>query len=232
MVLIEIVVAPRHTIAPLALIAIYLCDVALTCANTASFFQGNESLPSSLIKGHLTFSIIGCVVFVFFSCSVWLWSARYAWDLDNRVWLLFLGVWALCFLKDLPILIIEVVAMQQSKWWDSILQSITLIVQIIVLVVSGIASWLSQCWYMAGFLERVVCAKQHPNNLQAWKVVEPRPDPHLPPHLILRESRSPARYPGQLFNTPAQLAHSKASYVLTGRRMALGRSHPHAPPVI
>lgn len=151
----ECVVDPNILLLPSALIFLYLGGVVVSIVNTADYFQKRKDVyPSSLIAAHLSFCVIGTVVFFCVSSVLWLWSAKYSFTHAERMWRLCVGLWAVFFFKDLPLLIIETHAYLQVGWQKGNFMDASFILQIIFFVPSSLATSATISWYAAGFLER------------------------------------------------------------------------------
>ena len=153
----ECVVDPNILLLPSALIFLYLGGVVVSIVNTADYFQKRKDVyPSALIAAHLSFCVIGTVVFFCVSSVLWLWSAKYSFTHAERMWRLCVGLWAVFFFKDLPLLIIETHAYLQVGWQKGNFMDASFILQIIFFVPSSLATSATISWYAAGFLERQI----------------------------------------------------------------------------
>lgn len=155
MALCEGVVDPNTLLLPVVLLLLYLGSIVVSIVNTAYCFQRKKDvLPSALIAAHLAFCVLGTVAFFCISSVLWLWSAKYAYTHAERMWRLCVGLWAMCFLKDLPLTVIETEAYQQVGWQQGNFMDAAFIVQIVFFVPSALATSATISWYASGFLER------------------------------------------------------------------------------
>ncbi|KAK7202279.1 hypothetical protein NESM_000299400 [Novymonas esmeraldas] len=155
MELCECVVDPNVLLLPATLIFVYLGGVVVSVVNTGNYFQKRRDVyANALIDAHLVFCVIGCVVFFCVSSVMWLWSSKYSFTHAERMWRLCVGLWCMCFFKDLPLLIIETHAFLQVGWQRSTFADGCFVMQVVFFVPSALVSSATISWYLAGFLER------------------------------------------------------------------------------
>lgn len=187
--------SPELLYSPLLLVLLYLFAVVFTAVNDGVYFQRNvEVYTAALVQSHLAFTVVGCVVYFFFSCLMWMWAAKYSLSPSQRHWRLCSGVWAMFLLKDLPLLVIEAVAILQVGWEDAT-QCACFVVQSVFFFGSTVATSLSFAWYVAGVLERITAGATEQERRQYYRVKygvllpssSPPVAPSYPPPLMLRE---------------------------------------------
>lgn len=141
---------------PLMLIFMYFCNFFLTGLNywwVVSFER--RLFGDTLVDAHLTFVILGSVIFIFIGSPFIFWPYRYGQQMTakSRRNCIFFGVASAWLTHDFPLWLIEFwIAWQYGFLFE--LQGICLMVLSISTAVGAFTVWLGYAWKMAKACQR------------------------------------------------------------------------------
>jgi hypothetical protein len=138
---------------PSLLLIAYFFGCGVNIANYVGYFRyHNDVYGTDLPRAYLAFVIIGTGTYILFSGTMWLWAAKYASTREERADKLRNGIWAIFFLKDMPLFIAEYHAILCCGWLNGY-QGFAFIFQLLFALFSFIFTWLSITWRGSEWLQ-------------------------------------------------------------------------------
>ena len=177
----------ENATAPALLLVAYFFGCGVNIANYVGYFRYHTDVyGGDLPRAYLAFVILGTGTYILFSGMMWMWAAKYSSTREERAQKLSNGVWAIFFLKDLPLFIIEYNAILCCGWLNGY-QGFAFIFELLFALFSFVFTWLSITWRGSEWLqnnfggvqglktgtERIVIFNSPPPGMTTQKFVPP-----------------------------------------------------------